>query len=115
MPLLKNTNQPYFPDPNSPNDYTCAGEYCYPIQQGDKIYQQWYQTPCGNNLVADPDFSNVTYGANLVVNGTFTGSLASWTTTGWTYGTNEAVGPIATSPNDLTQAGIASVGVAYTV
>ena len=28
------------------------------------------------------------YGANLTTNGTFTGSATGWTSTGWTYGTN---------------------------
>jgi len=103
MPLYKNTNQPFFADPNSPRSVDCAGEYCYPVAVGDKIYQQWYQTPCGNNEIADPTFTNATYGANLITNGTFAGSLASWSTTGWVYDTGQAEGPALTNPNDLTQ------------
>jgi len=104
MPLLKFTNQPYFPDPNSPNQIDCLGEFCYPINQGDKIYQQWYQTPCGANLVTDPTFSNVTYGADLVVNGNFSLPFApDWTTVGWVLNTGQAEAPAATTPNDLTQ------------
>lgn len=106
MPLLKNTNQPFFPDPNSPNEINCAGSYCYPVAVGDKIKQQWIQTPCGTNEIADPQFGNAAYGSNLITNGTFAGSLASWTTTGWVYNTGQAEAPALTPVNDLTQAGV---------
>jgi len=105
MPLLKNTNQPFFPDPNSPAELICAGEYCYPINLGDNIYQQWYQTPCNANLIADPEFSEFTLGAEMITNGSFTGS-GSWTFGGnWVYGTNEAV-CTAGSVSELSQSTI---------
>jgi len=113
MPLYKNTNQPYFLDPNSPANINCLGEYCYPIAVGDAINQQWYQTPCGNNEIADPLFSNATYGSDLVTNGTFTGSLAGWTAVAWTYNTNQAEAPALTAVNSLTQTIVAINGITY--
>lgn len=92
MPLLKNTYQPYFPDPNSPKPEFCDS-YCWPVVPGDVIRQQWYQTPCSGSLVVDPLFDDFALGAELVTNGTFTGSAAGWTletsgTGDWLYGTN---------------------------
>jgi hypothetical protein len=103
MPLRKNSAQPYFPDPYMPAPRDCGGAYCYPIALGDDIHQQWYQEPCGGNEIEDPDFSSVTYGANLVTNGTFATDLTGWTTTGWIWDTGQAEGPVTTNPNHLTQ------------
>lgn len=109
MPLLKNTSQPFFPDPNSPAVRNCNGEYCYPFNFGDIPYQQWYQTPCGNNEIADPSFTALTLGAEMITNGTFTGSAASWTLSGnWAYGTNNAV-VTAGVISELEQSGIGVV------
>ena len=66
MPLLRNTQQPYFPDPNSPNAIACAGEYCYLIQPPENLMTQFYQTPCGSNEVSDPNFADVTVGSELI-------------------------------------------------
>lgn len=104
MPLLKNTNQPYFPDPNSPASRTCNGEYCYPINLADDIYQQWYQTPCGANEIADPEFSSVTYGAEMVTNGDFATDLTGWSVLGgWVWDTGQAEGPVSTFANYIMQ------------
>lgn len=89
MPLLRNPYQPFFPDPNSPANRACSGTYCYPFILGDDLHQQWYQTPCAGSLVVDPEFTDVTLGAELVTNGTFTGSAAGWTLdAGWSYSAN---------------------------
>lgn len=89
MPLLKNTFQPYFADADSPAPKACNGTYCYPVASGDTVRQQFYQTPCGENLVEDPSFDDNTLGAELLTNGTFTGSAAGWTLDGnWAYGTD---------------------------
>ncbi len=78
MPLYPNQSQPYFLDPNSPNRYSCAGQYLYPVQPSDIIYWQGYQTPCGQNIVIDPGFEEFTLGAELIANGSFSGA-GSWT------------------------------------
>jgi hypothetical protein len=67
MPLLRNTPQPYFPDPDNPAAIACAGEYCYLAQPGDEIKTQFYQTPCNSNEIADPEFADVTVGSELIV------------------------------------------------
>lgn len=98
MPLLRNLNQPFFPDPNSPNRYGCSGEYCYPITLGDRIRHQWYQTPCGNNEISDPDFTALSLGTELITNGSFA-TATDWLVDdinplpdqGWAYGTAECV------------------------
>jgi hypothetical protein len=73
MPLLRNKHQPYFPDPDAPNNYNCDGEqYCHPVQVGDTVMSQFYQTPCNNNEVEDPEFDDLTLGAEEVENGNFT-------------------------------------------
>lgn len=103
MPLLKNTFQPFFPDPNSPAPKDCVGSYCYPVAAGDIVRQQWYQTPCNASLVVDPDFEDFTLGAEMITNGGFTGNANNWevnaagvdSTTcpanvdGWCYNTNQ--------------------------
>lgn len=80
MPLLRNKFQPYFPDPDSPNRYQCGPEkYCWPVQGGDRVLTQFYQTPCNPNLVCDPDFSDYTLGAELLANNDFiTANLNVW-------------------------------------
>lgn len=90
MPLLRSKYQPYFPDTDSPNNYSCdSAVYCHPVQLGDTIYTQFYQTPCGANEVVDPIFDDTTEGSEEITNGDFTGSAAGWTVgTGWAYGTN---------------------------
>ncbi len=78
MPLYQNKFQPYFPDPDSPNRIDCSGVYCHPIQAGDEIMTQFYQTPCGQNEIEDPIFDDITLGADIILNGTFS-SGANWT------------------------------------
>lgn len=78
MPLLKNTFQPYFPDPDSPAPKSCNGTYCYPVASGDVVRQQFYQTPCDESLVEDPTFNDISLGAELVTNGTFETNADGW-------------------------------------
>lgn len=66
MPLLRNTAQPYFPDPDNPAVIECAGDYCYLAQPGDEIKTQFYQTPCENNAIADPSFADTSVGSELI-------------------------------------------------
>lgn len=118
MPLYKNTFQPYFPDPNSPMPKNCAGQYCYPIADGDLPQQEWFQTPCSGNLVVDPDFEDITIGADMIINGSFTGSAAGWTLgTGWSYGSNAAQYNLSGATHDtLSQSGIGlSAGTIYRI
>ena len=83
MPLLRNKFQPYFPDPDSPNRYQCGPEkYCWPVQGGDRVLTQFYQTPCNANLVCDPDFSDYTLGPELLTNPSFTGNANGWLESG---------------------------------
>lgn len=83
MPLLRNKFQPYFPDPDSPNKYQCGPEkYCWPVQGGDRVLTQFYQTPCNANLVCDPDFSDYTLGPELLTNPSFTGNANGWLESG---------------------------------
>lgn len=115
MPLLRNKYQPYIPDPDSPLSLTCGDEaYCHPISLGDQIMTQFYQTPCAANLIADPDFEDVTLGAELLTNGTFTGSAASWALTGnWVYN-SDAIDHTASGAFDTaTQTGLAISGGSY--
>lgn len=97
MPLLRQKYQPYFPDPDAPAHEDCEGTYCHPIQIGDMIKSQFSQTPCGANAVEDPNFEDITLGAEVTDNGTFTGGAAEWETGvvptplpsgGWTYDSN---------------------------
>lgn len=80
MPLLRNKFQPYFPDPDSPNNYQCGAEkYCHPVQAGDTVWSQFYQTPCNASEITDPEFDDYTLGAELVLNGTFNvNPAATW-------------------------------------
>lgn len=81
MPLLRNNFQPYFPDPNAPNNYQCGSEkYCHPINQGDTIYTQFTQTPCNNNEVTDPEFDDFVMGSELLTNPSFSGNANGWFT-----------------------------------
>jgi hypothetical protein len=95
---------PLFSDPAAVLDVDCqTPEYCHIFFPGDFIYGQWYQTPCGDNLIADPLFGDFTLGAELVTNGDFTGNANSWTVNGvgvnstacpatvdgWCYNTNK--------------------------
>lgn len=88
MPLLRNKFQPYFPDPDSPNRYQCGSEqYCHPVQAGDTIWSQFYQTPCNESEVIDPEFDDYTLGSEEVLNGDFNvNPSGDWTIgTGWAW------------------------------
>ena len=74
MPLFKNKYQPYFTDPDTPNQYQCGPEYyCHPVSSNDSVKTQFTQTPCAGSLLEDPGFSDITLGAELILNGTFSG------------------------------------------
>lgn len=102
MPLLKNTFQPYFPDPDAPPQFDCGEEYCNLVSSGDIVRQQWYQTPCSASLVVDPQFNDFTLGAEMIVNGNFATNANNWnsngvainatacpaTVSGWCFNTN---------------------------
>ena len=81
MPLLRNKFQPYFPDPDAPNNYQCGSErYCHPVTTGDTVWSQFYQTPCNESEISDPEFDDYTLGSELVLNGTFNvNPAATWT------------------------------------
>lgn len=81
MPLLRNKFQPYFLDPDSPNNYQCGSErYCHPFQSGDTFFSQFYQTPCNESEITDPEFDDYTLGSELITNGTFNiNPVGSWT------------------------------------
>lgn len=82
MPLYLNRRQPYFPDPLSPNNYNCDSKvYCHPVQLGDTVWVQGHQTPCGASEIEDPNFSDLTLGPELVVNGNFSAGT-DWTSEG---------------------------------
>ena len=89
MPLLRNKFQPYFPDPDAPNNYQCGSErYCHPVTVGDTVWSQFYQTPCNENEVEDPEFDDYTFGADLVTDGDFSTNptLSGWNLgTGWSW------------------------------
>jgi hypothetical protein len=80
MPLLRNKFQPYFPDPDAPNNYQCGSEqYCHPVTVGDTVWTQFYQTPCNENEVQDPEFDDYTLGSELITNGSFAiNPAATW-------------------------------------
>jgi len=107
MPLLRNKFQPYFPDPDSPNRYQCGNEkYCWPVQIGDRILTQFYQTPCNNNEVTDPEFDDFTTDPDIIVNGDFVGSATGWTLgAGWTWVAGDRVQHTTTFIATLDQVG----------
>lgn len=80
MPLIHNKHQPFFPDPDSPNNYNCGTErYCHPFNSGDTFMTQFYQTPCNDNEIIDPEFDDYTLGSEVVSNGDFlSASLNLW-------------------------------------
>ena len=80
MPLLRNKFQPYFPDPDAPNNYQCGSEqYCHPVTVGDTVWSQFYQTPCNESEIADPEFDDYALGSELITNGTFNvDPVATW-------------------------------------
>jgi len=98
MPLLRQKFQPYFPDPDAPAHEDCGVDYCNPVQIGDVLKSQFYQTPCAGNAVTDPLFEDFTLGAEVTDNGTFTGGATEWetisgaitgaTVDGWHYNAN---------------------------
>ena len=117
MPLLRSKYQPYFPDPDSPNNYNCdRATYCHPVQLGDTIYTQFYQTPCNQNEINDPVFGSVTIGAEILTNGTFTCPAAEWTLgSGWACSGNTIVHtPPQISPASQGSLGL-TVGLTYRI
>jgi hypothetical protein len=108
MPLFQINKNPYFPDPYGPNTYGCGESYCHPIALGDTIFTQFYQTPCGANEIENPLFDDITLGAELLTNPSFTGSAAGWTLgSGWAYGTNN----IVHTPGNTASASQSAIGL----
>jgi len=107
MPLLRNKFQPYFPDPDSPNRYQCGSEkYCWPVSIGDRVMTQFYQTPCNESEITDPEFDDYTVGANIIVNPSFTGSATGWTLgAGWTWVAGNKVQHTTTYTDTMYQTG----------
>lgn len=130
MPLLRNKFQPYFPDPDSPNRYQCGSEqYCWPVQVGDRVLTQFYQTPCNESPILDPEFDDYSLGSELTLNGNFdAGNLNQWnagasplSTTlgvvvnGWTGANPNRVEHLSGSTDSLNQAIGISTGNAYQI
>lgn len=121
MPLINIPYQPLAFNPVRPTDCfaMCDGrnEYCMPFQPEDPIYAQFTQTPCGQSIACDGDFSAIDEGAEVIpdgnfnalgiqelTNGTFTGSEAPWILqTDWSYGTNNIVKVSGVSGTAATQ------------
>jgi len=113
MPLLRNKFQPYFPDPDAPNNYQCGPEqYCHPVTVGDTVWSQFYQTPCNPTEITDPEFDDISLGSELVTNGDFGLNPAGTWTFGaawvWNSGTNSMDATSATA-DILAQAGLTLV------
>lgn len=111
MSLLLRPNQPYFPDPNSPNPISCNGDYKFLLQPGDELKAQFYQTPCNSNQVADPEFADITEGSEIIVNGDWVSDpVGAWTydvgLAHWAYDPAEVV-------NTFTQPSILTSGTSY--
>ncbi len=130
MPLIHNKHQPFFPDPDSPNNLVCGTErYCHPFQPGDSFSTQFYQTPCNNNQVEDPEFDDYTLGSEMTLNGDFiAANLNQWnagasplSTTlgvvvnGWTGANPNRVEHISGSTDSLNQSIGISTGYAYQI
>jgi len=106
MPLLQNKHQPFFPDPDSPNNFNCGTErYCHPFNGDDTFMTQFYQTPCNDNEIQDPEFDDITLDPNIVLNGTFTTNPTEWTLgTGVTWdNVNFRISVSASTGNNLKQ------------
>lgn len=77
---------------------------------------QFYQTPCNDqNLVTDPNFESDVIGANVILNGGFTGGSGSWTLgSTWTYGSDKITNtptPPTISPTFQTNASLTTCGL----
>lgn len=111
MPLYPKKYQPYFLDPDAPSRYSCAGEYLYPVIPSDLIYWQGEQTPCGQNIVEDPDFENSSLGSELLTNGDFTCPYTPWVDSGnWSCVSDGAQYTGGLGVSDLSQAIAISIG-----
>lgn len=101
MSIIQIPNQQVaFNYPYDPCDSCDAREYSIPVIPTDDICFQFRQSACGNNLICDPTFNELS--DTLVTNGTFLGSAAGWTVgAGWAYGANNII--LTTSVNVLSQ------------
>ncbi len=89
--LIPIPNQPLrFMDYNEVRFCEKPDPYCYLHEGDDPIRAQFRQIPCGDNIVCNPDFSTGSVSAELVTNGSFTGSASGWlfTGSGWAYNSN---------------------------
>ena len=116
MPLIRNKHQPFFSDPDSPNNFNCGTErYCHPFNGGDTFMTQFYQTPCNANEVIDPEFDDFTLDPNIVVNGDFDTNPTEWTLgTGVTWDNiNLRVDVSASTGNNLKQGSLPLVANSF--
>lgn len=63
-------------------------EYCTLFETNEYFRVQAINEPCGGNQLCNPDFD---LGAEILTNGTFTGSASGWTLTNMTYSSNKIV------------------------
>ncbi len=86
-------------------DFYCSDDkYCQLIANGDEVKIQFKQTPCGGNVLCNPEFT-WTLGSELTDNGTFSGTSSPWTLFGgWTWGGDKiTTGAGSCSPCDFEQ------------
>lgn len=85
--------------PNQPVQFGAAAcnicddsRNCLSFMNGDKLYVQAKQTPCGDDLICDGDFSStVIVPAELLINGAFNANLDDWTAAGnWAWDSGKA-------------------------
>lgn len=88
MPLALIPQQPYFTDPNTPAPWNCLNEreYCHLVAPGDPVKIQFEQSPCNTQIVPDPNFNDITEGAQLLLEPDFT-TVVNWVFNGaeWTH------------------------------
>lgn len=114
MAIVPIENQPisftvFEPDPCNLNGRRA---YCADISVGDTLYSQWRQTPCGSDLVCDPDFSTID---GALVNPNFNTDLSGWTVVGgWIWQSGTAFINSGSS-STMTQTANLTIGVNYTL
>lgn len=102
MPLIPTPHQPLAFGKLTPVDNCdCDSTVPYLLNEDDTMYAQFIQTPCGDNLVCDGNFTGVTGQTEQIgdtdftqlsneqlVNSEFTGNANNWVTNQFTYSTN---------------------------
>lgn len=92
MPLELIESQPYFTDLSRPANWDCLDDpqYCHKVAPGDTVNIQFYQTPCNDNEIDDPNFNDTTQGAQILLEPDFT-TVVNWIFIGtsWTHGSGK--------------------------